>query len=521
MSANAYDTVPYASHAFPQSQPEQLGVIAALFGLTPKLPSRARVLELGCAAGGNLLPLAARYPDAQFLGIDYSQVEAGHGQEAIEAAGLGNVEIRHQSIADFGKATAPFDYIICHGVYSWVPPEIQRSVLQLCRENLAPQGIAYVSYNVYPGWKTREIVRDMMMFHTRGLSDPKEKLVQARAMVQFAQENADPKTAFGRMLADEAGLVGRAQDFYLYHEHLESNNRPCYFREFFELANAQGLGYLGEATLADMAPQRLGPKVHETLQKLSGGNIIATEQYMDFLRNRSFRQTLLVQSERMPSVRRELTPASARGFLLSFGLAPSAAVVPESAEPAEFRDAAGRSIRVVAPLLKAFLVELWRRFPRPTPYADVLDAARAALAGKLVVTDPDVATLDTALLRFALEGLLRLHLEPLAMGSATDIKPKSFATARAAARRKEETVATLRHESVRLNAVDARVLELLDGSNDRDALRAQLVSAAVRGELTVKKGDQAIVDPTTLDAAVVRLLDDSLQRFEKLGLLAA
>lgn len=521
MSANAYDTVPYASHAFPQSQPEQLAVMARLFGLTPTLPSKARVLELGCSAGGNLVPLAARYPEAQFVGIDYSGVQVGHGQQLVRDLGLRNVEIRHASIGDFGRAAEPFDYIVCHGVYSWVPPEMQTAILKLCRDNLSADGVGYVSYNTYPGWKMREIVRDTMMFHTRGIADPKEKLAQARAIVKFTQETSDPNTAFGKMLADEAGLVGKAQDFYLFHEHLEANNRPCYFREFFERANAQGLGYLGEAQVADMAPQRLGANVFEALQQLSNGNIIATEQYMDFFRNRSFRQTLLIPNERMSAVKREITPAAHHNFLLSFNLVPANVVAAESAEPLEFRDAAGRNVRVVAPLLKAFMSTLTRRFPQPMPYADVLREARAALDGKLVVSDSDVATLDSALMRFMVEGLLRLHLEPLPTGSAADRQPKSFAPARFAAQRKEDTVATLRHDSVKLNPIDAKVLELLDGSRDRDALRAQLVSAAVRGELTVKKGDQAVVDPQTLDSAVAQLLTDSLRRFERLGLLAA
>jgi SAM-dependent methyltransferase len=521
MTANAYDAVPYTSRAFPQTQPEQLAVIGRLFGLQPALPSQARVLELGCSAGGNLLPLAARYPEARFVGIDYSEVQAERGRAQVRELGLGNVEIRQQSIADFGQAEAPFDYIVCHGVYSWVPPEMQQSILALCRANLAPDGIAYVSYNTYPGWKMREVVRDAMMYHTRGLTDPGDKLAQARAIVRFTKEVSDPASAFGRMLVDEAGLVEKAEDFYLFHEHLEPNNRPCYFREFIDAAGAHGLGYLGEASLADMAPQRLGQKVHDALQKLSGGNIIATEQYMDFFRNRSFRQTLLVRSERMPAVRRAITPASHHAFRLSSGFVPAAPVTPEGAEPAEFRDASGRSLRIVAPLLKAYLLELAMRFPRPAPHAELLAAATSRLQGKLVVGEPDVAALDLALMRFMLEGVLRLHLEPLPVGSARDAMPRSFPPARAAVLQREETVATLRHDTVRLNSVDSKVLRLLDGEHDHAALREALLQAAVRGEITVRNGEATVVDPAVLGVAVGQLLSESLQRFERLGLLAA
>lgn len=124
-------------------------------------------------------------------------------------------------------------------------------------------------------------------------------------------------------------------------------------------------------------------------------------------------------------------------------------------------------------------------------------------------------------MRFMLDGLLRLHLEPLPVGSAADATPRSFAPARIAAQQREEVVATLRHDTVRLNSVDSKVLRLLDGQRDRAALRAALLEAAVRGEISVRRGEEAVVDPQVLGVAVGQLLDESLQRFARLGLLAA
>ena len=282
MSNTSYDAVPYASNAFPQSQPEQLAVMAKLFGLSPQLPSQAHVLELGCSAGGNLIPLAARYPPASFLGLDLSATQVELGQRTIQELGLKNIEIRQQSVTYMTKAKQPFDYIICHGVYSWVPADVQDAILRVCHENLAEQGVAYISYNTYPGWKMREVVRDVMMYHTRALAQPQQKLEQARAILKFSEEVSDANTAFGKMLREEAAVVAKAPDYYLFHDHLETENRPCYFRDFIDHAQRHELGFLGEAQLSDMAPQRFGAKVFETLQKLSAGNILATEQYMDF-----------------------------------------------------------------------------------------------------------------------------------------------------------------------------------------------------------------------------------------------
>ena len=190
MSATSYDAVPYDSNPYPQSQPEQLAAIAKLFGLAPKLPSQARVLELGCATGGNIIPLAARYPNGVFLGLDLSEKQVSAGREVIKALGLRNIELRHGDITAISKGKQAFDYIICHGVYSWVPQAVQQAILRVCGENLADQGVAYISYNVYPGWKMREVVRDAMLYHTRNVTDPKQKLEQARAMLNFTQSES-------------------------------------------------------------------------------------------------------------------------------------------------------------------------------------------------------------------------------------------------------------------------------------------------------------------------------------------
>src|SRR5207247_7326990 len=119
-----------------------------------------RVLEIGCASGGNLLPMAEALPEASFLGIDLSERQINEGQQAIAALGLGNVELRHLNVLEIGPDFGLFDYIVCHGVYSWVPPVARDKILEVCRKNLAPNGVAYVSYNTLPGWHMRGMIRD-------------------------------------------------------------------------------------------------------------------------------------------------------------------------------------------------------------------------------------------------------------------------------------------------------------------------------------------------------------------------
>ncbi len=493
--------------------------MAQLFGLQPTLPASARVLELGCSAGGNLIPLAARYPRASFLGIDLSERQVATGKETIAALGLKNIDLRHADIALINPGKIKFDYIICHGVFSWVQPEVQDAIFRVIQENLAPNGVAYVSYNTYPGWKMREVIRDSMMFHAGHLTDPKQKLEQARAMIRFTEEISDANTAFGKMLREEAAIVGKAPDYYLFHDHLEAHNRPCYFREFIARAQAFQLGYLGESSIGEMAPQRFGEKVFGVLQKVSGGNILATEQYMDFFRNRSFRQTLLVHAESMRQVKRNISPESLRGFHLTCAFAPSKPVQPEASGEVEFREPAGRSANVSVPLVKSLLLSFSEVFPGSLSYEEMMAGACDRLQGKVVLGEQDFRDLQDTVMRFVLDGVVRLHVEPIPSGARTRPMPMAFSPARHGISGGATTVTNVRHENVVLNQMDARVLALLDGQSSREKLATVLVERTVQKEFTLMRENVQLTQPEDIRPIIDMLLSESLEKFDRWALL--
>ena len=307
-----YDTVPYDSHPFPQSAMEHLEALAFLFGLDVPPPATARVLELGCAAGGNLIPFAARHPQARAVGVDLSTVQVAQGMAAIARAGLSNIELRAFNLADIDASFGQFDYIVCHGVYSWVPAPVQEAILRICAENLAPDGVAYVSYNVYPGWKAREIVRDAMILRGGPRDSPDEKLSYARGMLDFLEQSARADSVLKKTLEEAMPIVRNANSSYLLHEFLEPCNAPCYFKEFVARAEAHGLAYLAEAEPSTMFVQNYGAQVRDPLLRECGGSQVMMEQYLDFLVNRSFRQSLLVRQERASQIRYRLDPARLR-----------------------------------------------------------------------------------------------------------------------------------------------------------------------------------------------------------------
>jgi SAM-dependent methyltransferase len=374
---SAYDLIPYASHPFIQSQPARLAAVATLFGLSVPDIRAARVLELGCAAGGNLIPFAANWPDARCVGVGLSARQIADGQAIVSELGLSNCDLRHASITDIDADWGQFDYIVCHGVWSWVPEAVRAHILKVCRDNLTENGVAYVSYNTYPGWHTRGAIRDLMRWHAGALTDPVQKAQQARAVLQFLCDSTPPEgDAYGLMLRNEARLLAQQGDYYLLHEHLEEINHPVYVHEFFSQCSAHGLEYLAEAEVPTMLPTGLPPATVDTLRRIAP-DIVRMEQYLDFLRNRAFRQTLLVQGGRV--VNRNLEPACLAPLAVVSSAQPEGAVDPRAQGNAQFALPNGVRIGAVNPITKAALLELADSFPQPMPFNALVNSARQRL----------------------------------------------------------------------------------------------------------------------------------------------
>src|SRR5438477_6303081 len=164
-----------------------MAAVATLYGLSPPGVERCRVLELGCAAGGNMLPMAEALPEATFVGIDLSARQIEDGLSAVRRLGLSNVTLRRQDILDVTDADGRFDYVIAHGIYSWVPPHVREKVLEVCAGNLSPDGVAYVSYKCYPGAYQPQAIRELVLYHLRRFAGagPQERVRQARAVLDL------------------------------------------------------------------------------------------------------------------------------------------------------------------------------------------------------------------------------------------------------------------------------------------------------------------------------------------------
>jgi methyltransferase-like protein len=498
-----YDEVPYASHAYAATHPDRMAMMARLFGLeTPDIRT-ARVLEVGSAAGGNLIPLAMQFPDARFVGVDLSRVEIEEGQEHIRKLGLDNIELHAADILQIGDRFGTFDYSICHGVYSWVPRPVQDEILRLNRHQVVANGASYVSYNCLPGWHMRGLVREMMLFHASGFDKPTDKTAQARALLDFLANAApDGEDPFSILLRNEASFLGRMSDYYLFHEHLSADNHPLYLWQFLERADDAGLQFLGEAYLQTMMPDQFPPEVKKILDTI-GGDIVRLEQYMDFIRNRMFRQTLLVRKEH----ELERTIGWKQAFPFHFA---TAAVLPKDADL--MGDAAlefsveGQTVVTANPVLKVAFAVLADAWPSTMPFDGIVEAVKARVGGS---TESLQETLGGNLLRCVASSVVEAWTIPIEAAPRRE-KPIVTPLVRFQVDNELMRLTNLRHQTADVSPLVRRAVSLLDGTRDRQGLIDGLVDEVFAGRLSAEKDGEAVTDRPVLVDAMEGVVDDIL-----------
>jgi SAM-dependent methyltransferase len=472
--ATSYDEVPYPGQAYAESHPAHVATLATLLGMAPAPPERCRVLELGCAAGANLLPMAALLPGSTFVGLDLAASQVDAGRRLIAELGLANVTLHHMDLAEFDSAGGEFDYIIAHGVYSWVPAETRDRLMAVCARHLAPHGVAYISYNTYPGWHWLGALRDMMLYRVGAIPEPHERAARALDMLETLAAIGQTETA-GSMLAAAAAFYkehlddhGAMREALLLHDALEQNNAPVYFYQFAKHAGRHGLQYLAESDFAMVMPRGLP---EDAVRAISGfaRDGIDFEQYMDFLRGRMFRRTLLCRAERR--LKRTLTPARLDGMFLSSRARPLApTTAPGAAMQFEADD--GARLTLDQPMAQAALLTLIEHWPRALGLADLLAQARARIDAP-ASPEEDEATTASLLRAFCYSArLVNLHLWP-PPAQRLGPRPRAWGFARHQARTSTDVINML-HENVRLDPLARRVIELLDGSRDQEALLAAL-----------------------------------------------
>ena len=302
-----YSELGYKSMPFPYTTPATLEAYAALVGISAPNPKTARVLELGATYGGNIISQALFNPDATFVGIELSQEQVEKGNEVIANAGLTNFSLVQSDIASIGSEIGTFDYIIAHGVYSWVDDGVKDALLRLIDEHLAEDGIAYISYNTYPGWHTMDEVRQLMMFSNRDKTqfNHKEKVLHGKTIGSIVGSQIlkyDNLKERNSKFLGALRSVMQKDEYYVGHDHLEPNNDPVYFYQFNDHLAAHNLAYLCDADLTLSMVRSFDADIADTLDKLALNDHVAQEQYLDFMLDTTFRKSIICKAKHAESV---------------------------------------------------------------------------------------------------------------------------------------------------------------------------------------------------------------------------
>lgn len=490
----SYDTLPYHSFPYPQSAPANLAAIAHVFGLDTPDVSTARVLELGCASGGNLTPFAASNPKARAIGIDLSEVQIDEGRARIAALKLRNIELRAMDLTAITKAFGEFDYIICHGLYSWVPEEAQQAILRICRENLSKKGVAYVSYKTYPGWKAHEIVRDAMLLRAGAEGEIRQRLALGRGMVDFLRTHARGGSVLAAAVAQDHDMIAHADANYIAHDYLAGCSAPCYFVDFVGRAGAQGMAYLAEAEPKSMFAINYGDAVAGPLLEECAGNQVLLEQYLDFVGDRSFRASLLVHGERKPDIRHAIDETRLRELHVTASLACADGEARFDPSPQQFATPWGGDVMLDHAASKAAALALAQAAPFAMSFDQLRDAARERIGEAGAGTDEQLdAALIALISAIVVRGLGRYSLSPVARSGAN---PRVNEAARSYPGHlpKDQVPHTFNawHEPVVLDGASQLLLPYIDGKRTRAQLLVMLEQAAKQGlPLDADHGDPA------------------------------
>lgn len=438
---NTYDQVLYANRPYAQTHPDHLAALGRLHGMNPPPLDQARVLDLGASEGGNIIPMALTLPRAQFTGVDLAASPVERGNQVIRDLGLPNVRLVQMDLLEIDAAFGEFDYIVAHGLYAWTPSAVRDKILAIAGANLSAQGIAFVSYNAYPGGHLRKHLRNAMLLHVGDVKDAATRVERAREMLRLLGAARPEPTVLHDAVAREAQEVLKQSDSSLFHDYLAEIYEPSSLRDFVAHAASHGLAYLTDAAVLDTWNVRLAPETVAAVERIAGQDRVLREQYVDLLRMRAFRQSLVCRGA--VQVDGEWKPERAIGLYVSTRAEQTGAM--------EFTSAGGAIMTTTNMAVIEFLRTLAGDWPRPR----VIGSKDAPLA-----------------LELFRRGIVDVQTHPGVAVRAGE-RPVASPLARYEAERRYPLVTTLDHRA--LSADDPAwldFLKLLDGTRDRGRLAA-------------------------------------------------
>jgi SAM-dependent methyltransferase/methyltransferase-like protein len=444
---NPYTTLPYVTNPRFETHPDRLASVATLFGMQPAPVRNCRVLELGCGDGANLVPMAYYLPESRFTGVDLAENAIDSGRRVAADLQLANLKLIAADLRSIDDSFGHFDYIVCHGVYSWVPQEVRDALMSVTAARLAPQGVAFISYNAFPGRHIRQMLREMMLYHTRNAAGILERVEQGRWFLQWLGSARAVQTAWRVMLDEEITKLLEYRPDSVAHDDLGDCNDSFYFHEVTEHAAAHGLQYLGDAS------NQQAFDVRGALSWLQD-DPIQRAQYIDFVHLRAFGETLFCRGD----VALDRSPRPEVFERVSFSS-------PARLVDGQIEGLNGVRLTAGQPAVEPVALALGRQYPLPVAFDELLPFAK------------NRESLRQTLAAMVFTSFAQFHIHDFACRRSVSERPVASRLARYAARTSNR-VPNVRHGLVELDEPGRQLLLLLDGTRTREAIARDLAKCA-------------------------------------------
>lgn len=304
----------YTYGFYPEVSPARLGWIASLKGLREP-GNQFRYIDMGCGQGLGLLILAAAYPEAEFVGIDFMPEHIAHARNLAKRAGLTNVKLIEgdflalnkdpAALADLG-GVGSFDYAVAHGITTWIAPEVREALFGLTAKLLGPGGLFYNSYNTYPGWLAATPFQHLVSQLQSG-NTGKGALDGALAITDQLKEAGSALFTLLPSLKDRLEGMKKQDAAYLVQEYNNQFWQPVFCATMLKLAGQHKMAFLASATLPEVFENCMPPALQSIIKAQS--DPVLAETVRDLAISQSFRRDIYVkgmakswQQEQMNSV---------------------------------------------------------------------------------------------------------------------------------------------------------------------------------------------------------------------------
>lgn len=507
---------PSISEPTDAASPRKVALASWLQGGSRPRIDGARVLEVGCRDGANLLALAHYDRESTFVGVDVDDVAVSRATAAAREICLENVRfitIELDAPPDLG---APFDVVLVRDFVARIGEHDRTATLSAARARLADGGVLYVDHPTAPGHSLAAEVRSMLA-PTAGEGSFEERMARVKtAATTLRAMLAKSGHPYAAMLGEELERVASSSSARILRDVIDGPRAVLRHRDVVALASSVGLRFVGDAE-PHRASAVLPEELRIELERL-GLRDASLDQAADVLRCRAWRASIFCRDD-APIAQ---PPGAEVLDELHLHAAPSPVSPAVRLGPGieeAFQGARGERIASSDPLFKAAMIVLHAAHPKPLRFADVVSRAVMRLRNEGAEGEPS----DDQLAGFAHDiwtlyrgGAIDLLLDPRIPSESGEAS--LHALARFEARRRESLTTPL-HTQLSLSPFDAVLVRALAEGVDRSSLADVLAAVASSGELPIEIGGARVTDPVLLDPMMRGLADRSLVKLARAGLM--